>query len=226
MKLKKSVMSLITFGAVLSAVPFSVMTASAEEDSSNAYIFLADSDGNTFEDAASDAAAGASVNKDGSYSVSISSDVSQIVELQLKLELDDNNKGNSELSVSIDSVKIDDKEVALENEVKSEANDSELYVPIIDQNNNDAAAFDTSAYQNIKSISIDFTVSGWKNEEETTAAETEKETESATEAAAAEENNDSTTTGHKNILFANTLFALCFAAAGISLSVFSKKAKK
>lgn len=188
--MNKKMKALFTFTATLGvAATMSCATAftCSADATPNAYLFLRsvseearyegiDASVNTI----SDGAGTASVTANGSYQVSIDLSkedsvdaIDEISILQLYVNV---SEEQASASLKVDSLKIDGEEIAFtENPVCQKANSgTSLYLDLCDTNGE--SLFDRKEYQDVQTISVDFTVTGWPTAEET-VEETTEETE-------------------------------------------------
>lgn len=227
----KTVFAVATTLSAIAVVNCStVFNCSAEEASPNAYVYLRsvsedvkyegmDSSTNTV----SAGAVTATVSKDGNYEVSIdlskeSSEmkIDEISILQLRVDTKSDEEGSANLKV--DSLKIDGNDVALTGDQKcSKSEDgTSLYVDLCNVGDSDSKnLFNRKDYQNVSTVTIDFTVTGWPNAEAETTEETTESTTEATE----EKKNDEVSSVPKT---GDTALALgvitVAAAAGVCVS--------
>ncbi|WP_295218033.1 hypothetical protein [Ruminococcus sp.] len=186
----KTVFAVATTISAIAAVNCStVFNCSAEEASPNAYVYLRsvsedvkyegmDSSTNTV----SAGAVTATVSKDGNYEVAIDLSkensemkIDEISILQLRVDAKSDEEAGANLKV--DSLKIDGNDVALTGDQKcSKSEDgTSLYVDLCNVGDSDSKnLFNRKDYQNISTVTIDFTVTNWPSAE---AETTEKATE-------------------------------------------------
>lgn len=181
MKKAKKILSVISSLGLTACLYGGMMVNCNAEETSNAYVFLRSVSENVrYEginssiNTVSDGAGTTIVNKDGSYNVSFDvskeSKIDSIDEISILKVYVCGVDVPSDVKIKVDSLKIDGGEVTLSEEPVCEKSESgtDIFVDLYDTNG--TKLFNRTDYQNIKTISIDFTVSGWP--EVTTTAET------------------------------------------------------
>lgn len=201
------------------------------EEGANAYLFLRSvSEAARFEgiddpvNTISDGAVTATIDKDGSYTVEI--DVTKekditIDEISILKVYVNVTEEESAATIKVDSLKFDGEEVALTDDpvcLKAESGTG-LYVDLCDTNG--AELFDRLEYQEIKTISVDFTVIGWPETENGTTITEEKKEETTTTTTTTAQNITSVPQTGESAGFA--IAGVCVLAAAAGMIVSKKK---
>ncbi len=194
MKKKSMILSGITCAGIVAASLSVDAIASSAEEADTAYLFIRsvseearyEDDGATV-NTLSDGVTTATITADGDYTVSIDlgaeEDVDTIDEISvLQLQI----VTEQDIEITLDNVKIDGEEVELTDEATVQTADdgSSYYIDLC--NINGENLFDRKEYQDITTISVDFSVSGWV--EETVEEEEEESEEEEDETASIAEN--------------------------------------
>lgn len=238
MKKTKKLLSVVAAFSVTACLYGGTTFNCNAEETPNAYVFLRSvSESVRYEgiDAAintvSAGAVTATVDKDGSYNVSFDvskeNGIDSIDEISILKVYVCGVDSSSDVQIKVDSLKIDGAEVTLSAEPACEKSESgtEVFADLYDTNG--TTLFNRTDYQNIKTISVDFTVSGWPETataaEETTA---DVQTTSETETTVKTESTASQTT--ESVLpKTGVKSSAAFAAAGMMalacLAVLGKK---